>query len=559
MGQLMKLFLTFIFFSLVSTQSWADDKQYVREYTYMAGEADSKISARQLAMQEVKLELLNEIGVHIYSRMDLTVYSHNEATAKHNIRAITSGIVKIEVLEEKWDGYTYYIKAMLTADPDSVARQIEALTNNDTEKDRLKEQLINTDAELSALKTEMLAINKALHDSKSEQTTKMLAIEFTQKSNQLSVIELYERGMEHHRGYKGSKIDLPEAFVWFYKAAKLNYPKAQLYVGYMLIDGIGVTQDIDQGRGWYQRAAAQGNTSAQHSLFSHYLKSHNAKRNSEVAISWLKEWAGKGYAVAQQDLFWAYWGGKGGLKFDKDVALGWLTRSAKQGLVSAQHNLGSMYDSGFGFDDLQEAVYWFRAAAENGSAQDQYLLAGYYKASPWDSTGTIEHIKRDDAKALVWYQKAAEQGHAEAQLALADMLYVGQGIKRDFSTAFIWYEKAAKKGEEQAQLKIADMYAQGTGIKRDYAKSVYWYRVVLVISIERTMEGAKKAKAASDEKIDKNSLLYSDRKSTIFEYESSLYMLFSNPYLQGDKDQYDYEKAAAWFKDERTKFEKEFL
>ncbi|MEY8239308.1 MAG: tetratricopeptide repeat protein [Cycloclasticus sp.] len=555
----MKLLLTLIFLSLVSAQSWADDKQYIREYTYVAGEADSKISARQLAMQEVKLELLNEIGVHIYSRMDLTVYSHNEAAAKHNIRAITSGIVKIEVLEEKWDGYTYYIKAMLTADPDTVARQIETLAKNDTEKDRLKEQLINTDTKLSALKTEMLAINKALQDSKSEQTTRMLAIEFTQKSNQLSVIDLYERGMEHYRGYKGSKVDLPEAFVWFYKAANLNHQESQSHVGYMLSNGIGVAQDIDQGRGWYQRAAAQGDTSAQHSLFSRYLDSHNAKRNSAVAITWLKEWAGKGYAVAQEDLFWAYWGSRGGLKFDKNVALGWLTRSAKQGLVSAQHNLGAMYGSGFGFDDLQEAVYWTRAAAENGSARDQYQLAGYYKTSIWDSTSTTDHIKRDDSKALMWYEKAAEQGHAKAQLALADMLYVGQGIKRDFSTAFIWYKKAAKKGEEQAQLKIADMYAQGAGIKRDYAKSVYWYRVVLLTSIERTMEGAKKAEAASDEKIDKNSLLYSVRKSTIFEYESSLYALFSNPYLQGDKDKYDYERAAAWFHDERTKFEKESL
>ena len=45
----------------------ADEQTYLREYTYQASEADSKISARAIALQEVKRILLSELGTHVSS------------------------------------------------------------------------------------------------------------------------------------------------------------------------------------------------------------------------------------------------------------------------------------------------------------------------------------------------------------------------------------------------------------------------------------------------------------------------------------------------------------
>jgi hypothetical protein len=123
----MKYCLLLVLIILSFSRIWADAKTFIRDYTYIAGEADSKISARQMAMQEVKRELLSEIGTHIYSRIDISDNLKGEQSVKQEIRALTSGFVRVEVLEENWDGYTFYIKARLAADPDEVVQRIKDL------------------------------------------------------------------------------------------------------------------------------------------------------------------------------------------------------------------------------------------------------------------------------------------------------------------------------------------------------------------------------------------------------------------------------------------------
>ncbi len=129
----MKYCLLLVFLILSSAHLWADTKEFVREYTYVAGEADSKISARQMAMQEVKRELLNEIGTYIYSRIDISENAKGEADSKQRIRAMTAGFVKVDTLEEKWNGYQFYIKAKMVADPKDILARIKDLASNDEE------------------------------------------------------------------------------------------------------------------------------------------------------------------------------------------------------------------------------------------------------------------------------------------------------------------------------------------------------------------------------------------------------------------------------------------
>ena len=40
---------------------------------------------------------------------------------------MTAGIVRAEILNEQWDGRTYFIVAKITADPNQVARAIDSL------------------------------------------------------------------------------------------------------------------------------------------------------------------------------------------------------------------------------------------------------------------------------------------------------------------------------------------------------------------------------------------------------------------------------------------------
>ena len=74
-----------------------------------------------------------------------------------------------------------------------------------------------------------------------------------------------------------------------------------------------------------------------------------------------------------------------------------------------------MYDEGEGVaKDRQEAVVWFRRAADQGHAMAQFTLGRMYYLG--EDLG--EGVAKDEKEAVVWLRRAADQGYAEAKAAL---------------------------------------------------------------------------------------------------------------------------------------------
>ena len=59
-------------------------------------------------------------------------------------------------------------------------------------------------------------------------------------------------------------------------------------------------------------------------------------------------------------------------------------------------------------------------------------------------------VDEDEEEAVEWYRKAAEQGHAEAQDELARCYDYGWGVGEDEEEAVEWYRKAAEQGYRPA-------------------------------------------------------------------------------------------------------------
>ena len=79
-------------------------------------------------------------------------------------------------------------------------------------------------------------------------------------------------------------------------------------------------------------------------------------------------------------------------------------RKAEQGDAQAQNNLGVMYATGTGVSqNHQEAVKWYRLAANQGNVFAQWFLGGMYERG----TGVAQNY----AKAYIWYSVAAAQGN----------------------------------------------------------------------------------------------------------------------------------------------------
>jgi tetratricopeptide (TPR) repeat protein len=163
----------------------AEPKTFEREYTYQAGDDDSKNSSRACALREVKRLILEEIGVYLETKTEVKDFQ----LTGDQVVMFTAGIVKTEVLAEKWDGRLFYLKARVAADPDEVARSIDRL-RKDVEKTRELEDLRKNVAALVAendrLKREMASASDADKGA--------VAAAYEKNVGALNALEWFERG-----------------------------------------------------------------------------------------------------------------------------------------------------------------------------------------------------------------------------------------------------------------------------------------------------------------------------------------------------------------------------
>jgi tetratricopeptide (TPR) repeat protein len=220
------LILLVILISLLPHSASAETKTFVKEYTYHAGDEDSKNSSRTIALREVKMLLMEELGTYLESQTEVK----NFQMTKNQITTLTAGIVSAEVIEDKWDGKVYWLKAKIAANPQDVIKSIDSL-RKDREKVKELEELRKRSEEL--LK-ENERLNKELKIAKDE-TKQETAQAYKQNINSLSATEWVERGYE--LAISGNYTDAVKAFS---KAIELNPQDAAAYcnrgVAYVSLD-----------------------------------------------------------------------------------------------------------------------------------------------------------------------------------------------------------------------------------------------------------------------------------------------------------------------------------
>jgi TPR repeat protein len=101
---------------------------------------------------------------------------------------------------------------------------------------------------------------------------------------------------------------------------------------------------------------------------------------------------------------------------------------AQTGSVDAQVALGDLYGIQ---NNYQEAIRWYRLAAEQDESIGQFKLALAISNAPG--------VGRDYAEAARWYRQAAGHGIPEAQNNLGVMYGRGQGVPQNVVYAYMWY------------------------------------------------------------------------------------------------------------------------
>jgi uncharacterized protein len=140
---------------------------------------------------------------------------------------------------------------------------------------------------------------------------------------------------------------------------------------------------------------------------------------------------------------------------------------AVRGNSTAQYKLAQMLLEGDAEEqNIEEALLWYKKAADGGNADAQAKLGHLYVA------GDI--VQRNYVTAAYWYRQAAEQGHSEAQAEYGDLYYLGYGVPQDYGEALKFFQEASLQRHVRAQLRLAEMYADGRGVPRDLVLAHMW-------------------------------------------------------------------------------------
>ena len=205
---------------------------------------------------------------------------------------------------------------------------------------------------------------------------------------------------------------------------------------YDLITDCGGTSWVgERGREWvpisalteafitFQRLAAEGYGKAYYPLSTLYGGEQSVKEDEELARHFRKmahDWclanSSKGDPEIWNDLGICY------LHEDNDQAVYWFRKAAEQGHAWGLLNLAMMYDYGWGVEENdEESLSLQTEAAEQGNLVAILRLAQYYGPDGY------RHDDGDDEQALYWYRKAAEHGYpwTEADFGAARFLALG--------------------------------------------------------------------------------------------------------------------------------------
>jgi len=197
----------------------AQKKTFIREYFYKASETDSKVTSRQKALTEVKALLIEELGTYVESYVNHVIADQNGVITKdfftNEIKTLSTGTTETKILEERWDGYEYYIKAEILADPEEVVRRINqtlSLRKSSNAIDSLKillqssnSELILKSNELTDLKAELAVQQKKINSTQASlnglnqqliESKRQLATYQAQEKHILSEIEEIEQTMK---------------------------------------------------------------------------------------------------------------------------------------------------------------------------------------------------------------------------------------------------------------------------------------------------------------------------------------------------------------------------
>jgi enhanced entry protein EnhC len=335
-----------------------------------------------------------------------------------------------------------------------------------------------------------LAFFNAMENDKAKQSNALAVAKEEAKAGRAGAALLL--GLMYDRGI-GVPVDRSEAIDWYQQAPVT--PVNAFIMGTYFSQGTGVSKDLDKAANLLQEAANAGLS------YAHLNLAILKHEQSKDFLPELKQALAMGNSKAGlllADYYLSQANGQEEMQKAREI----YQHFAEQGDKEGQVKLGFMLEKALGGSvDLAAAKKWYEAAAQQGQALAQYLLAELYQLG--DATQQVDYaeakkwyqqsaknfppaaialgfiydtVDADYEQALASYQQAANQGLGLGQLNLALIYELGKGRPVDYSSAAKLYQAAAEQGVPQAMVQLAGLYLQGQGVSQDESDALSWYK-----------------------------------------------------------------------------------
>jgi TPR repeat protein len=242
---------------------------------------------------------------------------------------------------------------------------------------------------------------------------------------EVAIGEMYEFG-------EGVARDHQQALQWIRKAT-VERPGSAIWIGQKHADHARTPQDRLTAMEWYRISAEAGNDTAQTALGILYESSGEFAQ----ATRWFRR-AARTSAPAMAEIGHLCATGKG-VPQDYNQAVSWYHKAIAADGRSGRYELGLLYEQGFGVpQDRDKAMeLYYAVAAINSDARSRLLTL--YEANL--------DVPADPENAIAWYRKAAESGNARAQVGLGLHYEFGRGVRTNPDVASALYNLAAQSAE----------------------------------------------------------------------------------------------------------------
>ncbi len=162
--------------------------------------------------------------------------------------------------------------------------------------------------------------------------------------------------------------DFATAIPLLRQLAEENNGDAQAFLAGLYLVGIGLQQDVQLARQWFERAVRNGNATAAYNLGMMRERGEDGPADLTAAALWYEKGAQGDFPLAMLKLGEAYRSGRG-VDPDPAKASHWLRAAADAGLPDAQNLMGVMIAEGEAEGSPVEAYAWFKLAADNGQPE----------------------------------------------------------------------------------------------------------------------------------------------------------------------------------------------